>query len=332
MLFARALLACAAIAALGQTPSIRTNVPLTIIATSVTERSGQPVLGLTAADFTVLDNGVPRQVQVDTVEDMVAPVALVVVVETTGVAGAALAKIQKTGGVISQAVLGDNGEVALVTFDDEGHVVQPFTRDANTIAEAFHGLKLSGSGSGPMVDAIDKALDLLAARSGSQRAAILTISESKDRGGSKTKLSDVVAKFERSGTTLYSLTYSTYATPFTQKADEYQPPNGGMDAGIIGYVAELSRLARKNTVEALVRATGGTRLTFTTKAKLERDLLGVGRDIHSRYFLSFTPPQEDKPSFHNVQVKVRDRPELVVRARPGYWAGLATAQNGLSEP
>jgi len=94
----------------------------------------------------------------------------------------------------------------------------------------------------------------------------------------------------------------------------------------LAIFTETPRMAKKNTVEALTAATGGRRLGFETQAKLENDLIALGNEIHSRYILTFTPDEEQTPTFCTLQVKIKDRPDAVIRTRPGYWAGLPASQ------
>ncbi|MGA8026005.1 MAG: hypothetical protein WB992_02595, partial [Bryobacteraceae bacterium] len=82
----------------------------------------------------------------------------------------------------------------------------------------------------------------------------------------------------------------------------------------------------KNTVEALIAATGGRRMGFETQSKLENDLIRLGSEIHNRYILTFTPDQEQPRAFHRVQVTIRNHSDAKVRARPGYWTGLPASQ------
>ena len=50
---------------LQQPLTIRTEVPLVVLPVTVTDSRGKSIDGLTVADFVVLDNGKPRQAQVD---------------------------------------------------------------------------------------------------------------------------------------------------------------------------------------------------------------------------------------------------------------------------
>ena len=300
-----------------QDATIRTTVPLVVLPTGVTDRRGHPIPGLTASDFVLLDNARPKPVNVDVIESGLAPIALVVLIQTSDISLSALAKIRKVGAMIPEAVVGENGEAAVVTFDERINVVQDFTRDADQITSAFAGLKPSDAMGGHMIDAVDQALTLLAHRPGSRRSNILIIGESKDRG-SKSKLTDLQGKLQHTGVTIYALPYSAYLTPFTTKPEDYAPSGGNLLTGI----AELARLAKQNTADVLTEVTGGTVARFETKAKLEKDLLQVAADVHNRYLVSFVPDQDAPPRFHSITLKIKDHPNAIVRTRPGYWAGL----------
>jgi VWFA-related protein len=301
-----------------QKTNIRTTVPLVTVPVSVTDRHGVNISGLDASDFVLTDDDHVKRVRVDTADTSLSPVGLVTLVQTSDISLAALAKVKKVGAMIPEAVVGANGEAALITFDDHVKVVQDFTANPDAISEAFKNLKPADNMGGRMIDAVAQALKLLAHR-GPRRANILILGESRDRG-SETKLSDLIPELQRQKVTIYSLTYSAYLTPFTMKPDEYQPTGGGL----LQAITEPARLAKANTVQALTIVTGGRRFRFETKSKLENDLIRLGAEIHSRYFLSFTPDLDASPHFHVVDVQVRGHPDAVVHARPGYWSIAAS--------
>lgn len=95
--------------------------------------------------------------------------------------------------MIQQAVLGANGEAAVITFSDAVTLVQDFTSSPEQLSDAFHELKRADSGQGRMLDAVSKALDLLATRPGSAASSILIIGENKDRA-SETKLNALLQR------------------------------------------------------------------------------------------------------------------------------------------
>ncbi|MBV9294744.1 MAG: VWA domain-containing protein [Acidobacteriaceae bacterium] len=308
------LLVLLATCMLAQETTLRATVPLVTIPVSVTDKNGNPVEGMAATDFVLLDNGERRQINVDIVEFGISPISLVAVVQTSNMSLAAVEKIKKIGAMIPLAVVGANGKAAVVTYDASVQLVQDFTSDAEKISSAFSHLKAVDATTGHMLDAVDRSLDLLAAQSGGSRHNILIIGEAKDRG-SKIPLDSIVQKLQRTGTTVYCMNYSKLITPFTMKADEYQP-TGDYLQGMV----ELVRLAKRNTMNTLVDMTGGKRFGFQTKAGLERDLMLLSKDIHNRYLLSFTPASDETSTFHKIEIELPNVPGAITRARPGYWS------------
>ncbi len=307
-----------AIRAPAQQPTIKTTVPLVVVPVSVTDQHGHFVPGLDPSDFLLLDSGQPRPVRVDDPDWVSAPFNLVVLIQTSDISQSALLKIQKVGSMIQEAVVGANGAAAVVTFSDQVKVIQDFTNDANQISNAFRSLASDDTRGGKLLDAVNRGLSLLANRSTATRSAMLIIGEGKDRG-SESKLSYLLPAIQKSGVTIYSLSYSAYLTPFTTKGSDYQPPEGG-NGFILDAITETIHATRQDTCKVLTAATGGRILKFETKSKLENDLIRLGADIHSRYMLSFAPNQQGDPSFHKIVVRIRDHPELHIDARPGYWA------------
>src|SRR5206468_4559806 len=107
-------------------------VPLT-----VKNAAGDFVSGLEPSDFLVFDNGRPQKATVDTIDTGVAPIALVVAVQSSGISAAVIEKAQKIGVMIQPMVTGERGAAALVSFDQKGNWLQDFTNDEDVRADAF---------------------------------------------------------------------------------------------------------------------------------------------------------------------------------------------------
>lgn len=317
------VLRCALLAALvgfatAQKPTFHARAPLVVVPVSVSDQKHKSIDGLTADDFVLLDNGVPRSVRVDPAGVYESRISVVVVVETGEASKAALLKIKNVGSLIDGYITGADGDAALLTADSEVKLAQEFTFDGARIRNAFEQLKPAAGLSSHVLDAIGEGLRLLAAQPSDRRRILLVVGESRDRG-SKTKPEEVLALAQRSNVTIFTVIYSAYATPFTTKASDLGPPPPDSGFNPLAIVSELSRLAKRNIGQALPATTGGRHVSFQTLHGLENDLVGIGKEVHSQYLLSFTPPSEPAPSFHSLQVSVKDHPEAVVRARPGYW-------------
>src|SRR5437764_1347118 len=152
---------------------------LVLIPTLVTDKKGHTIEGLEAEDFTVLDNGRPQKISVDTFATGVAPIALVIAVQASGISGAVLAKVQKIGAMIQPLITGDRGCAALLSFAENVEWLQDCTKSPDDLSAAFRRLKPGEEKSGRMVDAVHEAIEKLRKRPNVRRVLLL-ISESRD--------------------------------------------------------------------------------------------------------------------------------------------------------
>lgn len=307
---------------------IRTTVPLVLVPTTVATKDGKPVAGLNEHDFAIYDGG---RLSRHSLEVTTQPVSIVVCVQTNNAAGPALAKMVKLGGLILPLIAGEAGAAAVLTYSDAITVRQPFTSDTAELTKVFRTMRPDGQGS-RQLDAVSEALRMLDQRHPRHRKVILLIGEAKDRSSSA-PLGDVLLNASRSSVTIYPISFSTYLTAFTSRGEEHfgnpKDPDyernprvyeAGQGMNLIGGIVELARLGKSNAADALARATGGERFSFLRLKALEEMLLKVGDDLHNQYLLSFTPTAGE-PGYREIQVRLKTRPELAVRARPGYWLG-----------
>jgi VWFA-related protein len=299
---------------LAQEPRVSTTVRLVVAPATVTGREGRYIDGLNAEDFLVYDNGRRQKVNADV---SYTPISLVIAVQSSFISAEAINKVQRIGGMIGPLIIGERGEAAVIGYDDEVKTLSPFTSDTNELSQGLKRLQYGGAG-GRMVDAAAEAVRLLAARPPERRRVLLLIGESRDRG-SKMSLEDAVTLVERANVTVYSLTYSAMAIPFT--ARPWTTPQGeGLD--LIGPFREIGRLGKTKAAVAFTEFTGGARFPFLKQKGLEAAVSRIGEELHAQYMLTFPAPSDLGAEYHNIRVRIRNRPELTVRTRPGYWLGL----------
>jgi VWFA-related protein len=309
---------CAVCAMAQQQPTFKTQAPLVVVPVTVSTKNGERIFDLKKEDFQLLDNGHEQDVTVETWGTYESHVSLVVVVQTSTLSKAALLKVKKVASMLD-TLTGEGGEVAVISADSDVQTLLDFTKTWEDVQETFEKLHPSGGNNGHILDGVDSAITLLAAKPQGQRRLILLLSEARDRG-SKAKASAVLTRAEKNNVTIYTASYSAYVTPFTAKASELQP-QGAAGLDILGLLVEIAQSAKKNVGKTLAEYTGGRQLSFETLRRLEDDLSEIGKEIHSQYQLSFVPATEESPVYHSLTLTVKHHADLVIRARPGYWNG-----------
>jgi VWFA-related protein len=317
----------------------KTTVPLVVAPTTVTDSKGQYVDGLRPEDLALYDNSVPQTIHMDWTTY---PISLVVAIQTSANSGAVIDKLGGSGILFTELLAAEAGETAVVSFSDVVKVHQQFTSDPDAVTRALRMLRMEGSNA-HMLDAVRQALLMLEERPAGRRRIILMIAEKRDRA-SVAKLPEVMGQIQRLNATVYWLTYSPFLEPFTVKpktAEDLKPeaerikvkqcaycpaPDETpvpLDLGPGGWIygmAELIRLRQPDLSRLFADTTGGRTLSFLRKKGLEQAIQLVGEEVHRQYVLSFEPKGDEPGTFHTIRVAVKNRQELQVKTREGYWA------------
>jgi VWFA-related protein len=329
-----------AISLAAQDPEFNIESRLVLVPVTVSDTKGRAIDGLEASDFLIYDNGVRQRAVVDTLGTGVAPIALVIAVQSSGISAPVLAKVQKIGGMIQPLITGERGCAAVVAFDEWVQWRQECTNDPDALSRAFYSLQPGAQKSARMLDAVHEAVEKLRSRPNARRVVLL-ISETRDRG-SESELESVVIAAQAAGVSVYTCSYSAFKTAFTTTISKNEtppepkmpranrteplsargripipPPDSRVD--ILGGIGELTRLGKTNDTEVLTKATGGMTFPFTRQKGLEDAIARLGAELHSQYVLSFTP-ETPAPGYHRLEIKVTRPGEFQLRARPGYWS------------
>jgi VWFA-related protein len=349
----KCLVLFAAVTLAAQEPQFGVQSRLVLVPVTVTDAKGRPVDGLEPEDFVLLDNGHRQKATVDTIATGVAPIALVVAIQTSGISKAVLEKVRKVGAMIQPLITGERGCSAVVSFCERVDWLQDCTNNEDALIHAFAQVRPGEDKSGRMLDAVHASIEKLREHPNSRRVLLL-ISESRDRG-SETALEPVVMASQAAGVTVYAATYSAFKTAFTTKTRETKMPTvpktpseqtGTMDGGpshcgpagcpnpqmpsvdqrgdLLAGIGELIRLGKTNDTEVLTKGTGGTTLPFTRLKGLEAAIQKLSSELHSQYLLSFTP-EDYTAGYHNLEVRA-GAGDYRVRARPGYWSTQGPGQ------
>lgn len=292
-------------------PTFRATAPLVLVPVSVQDKQGRPVDGLSPADFELLDNGRPRRF--DT-EERVQPIALAIVIQHSLNSAPLLERVNEIGSMIEPLIIGRRGKAAVIAFSNDVALRLPFTNDAFKLTESVRTLRPYG-GRQKQLDAVAEALRLLGSGAPDHRRVILLISESRD-AGSEAKLEEVATAAQRGNVSIYTVTFSPTFGALTARPGSAAPP-GGMN--ILALFALLKQQGEKNSAAVLSEMTGGRKFGFLKQQTLESAIAAIGEELHSQYLLTFEPASGDAGQYHRLEVRLKGRPDVLLRARPGYW-------------
>jgi Ca-activated chloride channel homolog len=238
----------------------------------------QPVLGLTAHDFEIRDNGALQTVTLLGAGAL--PLDVILLLDMSGSLSAQrLAALRAAGGALLDA-LGPADRAALATFSREIHRAQPLTHDVAAVRRALE--REMPSGPTVLVDAMFAAIGM--SDPGERRCLLIVFSDGLDTA-SWLQPDAVVHAAERSDVVVYAVSTSSV---------RHAP-------GLLRQVTD---------------STGG-QLLEVASASLSTAFTRVLYEFRQRYVLSYTLVSAPSDGWHRLDVRVKNR-ALTVKARPGY--------------
>ncbi len=309
----------------------------------VFDRDGNYVDGLQPHQFHLYDNGKEQNISVDVAYQ---PISLVICVQANAHVESVLPQIKKLGSLIAPLLIGDQGEVALIAFDSRVRVLQNFTTDSELITKSLKTLT-AGSNANRMIDSVSTAVRMLRTRPTNRRRIILYVGETRDNS-SETRAREALMDLQYANVMFYPVDMSRFLTTLNAKPDpgrqDLRPPamrpipsgvpatpttaqqvygtGGGGRAEFIPMMVEVFKdvkaIFKDNPVEAFTKGTGGTEYSFFRQKGLEEAIQKIGAELHSQYFVSYTPNNKLDGGFHTLEVTVGG---YKTQTRPGYWLG-----------
>jgi Ca-activated chloride channel family protein len=257
-------------------------VQLVEVYASVTDRAGEPVTGLSEADFTVMEDGQPQEITTFAAGEF--PLAVAVGVDRSfSMAGQKLATAKRaTQSFLHLLRPADRSMV--VAISNEADVIAPLSNDRASQVKAV--AQLDAWSTTALHDAIISALDRLEPEPG--RQALIVFSDGVDRY-SQHNAADVVERARRSTALVYPIAFG-----------KTRPP----------LLAELAVVS------------GGRSFLLADPKQLEQTLGTIARELRHQYLLGYTPSRPIAPGaseWRSIRVTVKGtRPGVRVRARDGY--------------
>jgi len=297
--FAVSLLALAACALAQQNPApppeggiIRSEVTRVNMLFAVTDKKGRFITDLKQDDFTVFENKKPQKILEFTSESDL-PLRMAILIDTSNSIRDRFRFQQEAATNFINSVVRKDDKAMVVSFDTAAELVADLTSDTHVLETAVRSLRPGGGTA--LYDAIYFACKEKLMRDQPMykfRRAIVILSDGDDNE-SRYSRDQALEMAQRADTVLYTI--STNITHIETDGDK-----------VMRYFAEQ---------------TGGASFFPFQASDLNQSFENIANELRHQYNLFYGPePLKNDGLYHHVQIKVRKRRDVVIRARKGYYA------------
>jgi len=282
-----------------QGSSIKVQVNLVVLHTTVLDDRGRFADGLKEENFRILEDKVEQKLSVFKREDL--PVSMGLVIDNSGsmrdkrprVNEAAITLVENSN---------PQDEAFVVNFNDDFYLDldKDFTSSIPELKEALE--RIDSRGSTALYDAIIGSIDHLKKASKDKRV-LLVVTDGEDNT-SRNSLEKTIREIQKTDTVIYTI-------------------------GLLSQESKKNAKRAKKALEEISLASGGLSYFPENVDDVHSICQQVAHDIRNQYTLAYYPTNSKRDgSFRAVQVEVippRGRGKLVARTRNGYYAPTAPA-------
>jgi VWFA-related protein len=263
---------------------------------TVTDKRGRFITDLNRNDFEVFENKKPQEIAEFTSESDL-PLRLAILVDTSNSIRERFHFQQEAAVNFINGVMRDQDKAMVVSFDSAAELVSDLTSDTGKLEKSIRDLRPGGGTA--LFDAIffacrDKLMQDQPLYK--FRRAMVILSDGEDNN-SRSSRDQALEMAQKADVSIYTI--STNISRQETEGDK-----------IMRYFAQQ---------------TGGVAFFPFQASDLNQSFENIANELRHQYNLFYRPePLKNDGRFHNVQIKVRGRKDLVVRARKGYYARNAS--------
>ena len=294
--------------------AIRVRVNQVTTPVIVRDTAGEMVLDLNEPNFKVYDNGTEQKIDhFDVGGD---PLSIVLVIEASSHIAPMFPTMKRAGIIFAETVMALTSEAAVISYDSTVDLRSKFTTDTDGVRDIIEHLPI-GVDDSLLYDAMARGISMLNERPAVRRRIMLVVGEARD-SGSEARLGEVLRQAQLSNVTIYSIGLSTAMAELRAKPDRVNE-NPDLLALAIWLVKTGKNALTPNSLAIASKATGGLHTNPVKDRSIEKGMDAIGGELHAQYTISYRPSgEEDLEGYHEIKVLV-DRPNVTVRARPGYY-------------
>ncbi len=292
-------------------PSIKVDVDLVSILTSVRDKRGALIATLQKDDFTILEDGKSQPIKYFTKETDL-PLTIGLLVDVSGSQRNLIDIERSAASQFFREVLRKKDLAFLISFGEETELLQDYTGSPRLLTDGLGQLRVSSGVSGihpgpvptigsPRGTVLYDAIYLAAnekLKGEVGRKVIVVITDGVDQG-SRLSRNQAIEAAQKSDAVIYSIDYSDPRA------------YGGFGLGGGGGEGELRKMSDE---------TGGRVYKVDRKHTLDEVFKELQDEMRSQYSIAYTPTNEVKDGgYRHLEVRLANK-DLKAQARKGYYA------------
>jgi VWFA-related protein len=259
---------------------------------TVSDKKGRFVTDLTKTDFDIVESKRPQAIIEFTAESDL-PLRLAILIDTSNSIRDRFKFQQEAAIEFVNSVMRSQDRAVVVSFDSGAELVADLTNDTNKLANAIRGLRPGGGTA--LFDAVFFACRDKLMQDQPQhkyRRAMVILSDGDDNQSKYTR-DQALEMAHKADVAVYSI--STNITRIQSDGDK-----------ILKYLSQ---------------ETGGLTFFPFKVQDLAQSFENIANELRHQYSVLYRPnPVKTDGLYHTVDIKVKNRKDLVVRARKGYYA------------
>lgn len=282
---------------------IRVDSTLVPIPVSVTDAQGRSVTNLRLEDFELqIDN---QTAEISEISRSQSPVRLALLFDNSSSVLQAR-EFEKKAAVrfLKQVIRPDKDLAALFSVATISRLEQPLTREVSQIVRSIDAFPVP-EGATALLDGVVTAANYLKSVEG--RRVIVIVSDGEDN------LSD--STFEDTIKAAQSANCQIYVVK-TKDFENFK------QTGVRGGNANIRALTAERRMQELASQTGGAVYSPIDEKELELSFNRISAELSDQYILNYYPSETSTSGqFRNIALRVKNKENLTVRARKGYYIG-----------
>jgi Ca-activated chloride channel homolog len=278
---------------------IRVSSNLVMVPVSVTDAGGNAVKNLEVKDFTIDEDGQPVAIT-KIAEPGQTPLALALLFDVSGSMSSRFDFEKEAATHFLQRVLRPSDTIAVVTIGPRPQILQQPFSDLPIALRSLAQLKPT-RGATAFFDSIVLAAQFLSKSAAPEaRKVQIILSDGEDNNSETNKLIDALREIQRADCIFYSI----------------NPAGASVKLNVMSSKGQEG-------MQALASETGGAAFIPEASADLDGIFERIAAELQAQYLLGYySSNARADGAFHQIMVRIPNKPALRIRARQGYYAPM----------